>query len=259
MKERKWPVVIYSVVSLLLLILYIALFPSLQSQSQQLAEVLKTMPESLLKALGSSAAQMSNFTLEALLASKQFSILFQALAAVLAISIAANDIAAEIETGTIEFLLSQPISRIKLYFARFFSGSLLLIIFCILSTITVIPMAKLFHVDYSAIVYWRLLFVAILYSLAIYSFSYMLSAIFSAKGRVSGIAGGIVALMYVIFIISSLKESLDKLKYLSFFHYFSADVLYTGIDKLGVWIFIAVIIICTATGAIIFDRRDIAT
>ncbi|MCX6810466.1 MAG: ABC transporter permease subunit [Candidatus Berkelbacteria bacterium] len=259
MKERKWPMLIYSMSSILLLLLYVALYPSMASQSQQLAEVMKSMPEALMKALGSSAAQLTNFSLEALLASKQFSVVFQALAAIFAISIAANDLAGEIETGTIEFLLSQPISRTKLYFSRFFSGSLLLIIFCILSTVTVIPIAKLFHVDYSAVVYWRLLFVSVLYSLAIYSFSYVLSAIFSVKGRVTGIAGGIITLMYVVFIISSLKESLDKLKYLSFFHYFSADVLYTGVDKLGVWIFIAIIIICTTAGALVFNQRDIST
>lgn len=258
-KERKWSVVIYSIVSILLLLLYVALFPSLQSQTQQLTEVLKSMPEGLLKALGSSPAQLSNFNLEALLASKQFSLVFQLLAAILAISIAGNDISGEIEKGTIEFLLSQPISRLKFYFSRFFSGVILLTIFVACSTLAVIPLAAAFHVAYVADIYYKLFWVALLYSVAIYAFSYFLSAIFSNKGRVYGISAGIITFMYVAFLVSALKDNLDKLKYLSFFHYFSPDILFNGtIDKLGVLIFVLTIIVFTFLGAIVFSRRDIA-
>ncbi|MCX6812184.1 MAG: ABC transporter permease subunit [Candidatus Berkelbacteria bacterium] len=258
MKERKWPIIIYSVVSVLLLLLYVSLFPGLQSQSKQLGEVLKSMPAGLLKALGSSADQLSNFTLEALLASKQFSVVFQTMAAILAISIAVNDLAAEIERGTIEFLLSQPVSRLKLYFSRFFSGAILLITFTAFSTISVIPLAKMFNVAYQANVYFMLFFVGSLFALACYSFSYLISALSSTNGRVFGIAGGIIGYMYITFIVSTLKENLDKLKFVSFFHYFSADVIYNGIDKLAIWVFVLTIIICTTVGAVIFQRRDIS-
>lgn len=257
-KERKWSVIVYSTVSILLLLLYVAIFPSLQSQTQQLTEVLKTMPEGLLKALGSSPAQLSNFNLEALLASKQFSMVFQFLAAILAISIAGNDIAGEIEKGTIEFLLSQPVSRLRFYFARFFSGVILLTIFVACSTLVVIPIAAAFNVSYVTDVYFKLFWVALLYSLAIYAFSYFLSAIFSNKGRVYGISAGVITFMYVAFLFSALKENLDKLKYLSFFHYFSPDILFSGtVDKLGVLIFTLVIIVFVTIGAILFSQRDI--
>lgn len=257
-KERKWSVLIYCFVSILLLLLYVALFPSLQSQTQQLTEVLKSMPEGLLKALGSSPAQLSNFNLEALLASKQFSMVFQLLAAILAISIAGNDIAGEIEKGTIEFLLSQPISRLKFYFARFFSGVILLAIFVVCSTLVVIPMAAAYHVSYQADIYYKLFYVALLYCLAIYAFAYFLSSVFSNKGRVYGISAGIITFMYVAFLVSALKDDLDKIKYLSFFHYFSPDILFSGtIDKLGVLIFILTIIIFVSIGAILFTKRDI--
>ena len=259
-KERKWPVLIYCAASVLLLLLYVALYPSLQAQSQQLAEVLKSMPENLLKALGSAPDQLSNFTLEALLASKQFSMVWQLLAAILAISIAGNDLAGEIERGTVEFLLSQPVSRLKLYFARFISGSILLTIFAAVSTLLVIPMAAAFNVAYVADTYYKLFFVAWLYSLAVYAFAYFLSALNSSKGRVYGISAALITIMYVAFLVSALKDSLDKLKYISFFHYFSADLLTSGqIDKLGVLIFILTIVIFLGLGAVVFEERDIAT
>jgi ABC-2 type transport system permease protein len=258
-KERKWSVIIYSAASILLLFLYVALYPSLQSQSAQLSVVMKTLPANLLKALGTAPSQLSNFTLEALLASKQFSAVFQFLAAILAISIAGSDIAGEIEKGTIEFLLSQPISRLKLYFSRFLAGVILLTIFVAASTLAVIPLAAAFHVAYVASAYCKLFLMAWLFTIAFYAIAYCLSAIFSSKGRVSGISAGIVTVMYLIFIIAALKDSLDKLKYFSFFHYFAPDILTSGtIDKLGVWIFIATIIVFVSIGAMVFNRRDIA-
>lgn len=257
-RERKWSYAIYIAISVLLLLLYVALFPSLQSQSQQLAEVLKTMPANLLKALGSSADQLSNFTLEALLASKQFSFPFQMLAIILGVAVAGTDISGEIENGTITFLLSQPVSRMKLYFSKYLAEVMMLTIFVAASTLVVIPLAVLFHVDYNAGIYFKLFWVAELFTIAVFSFSYMLSALFSTRGKVFGIASGLFALMYIVFIFSAIKESLDKLKYLSFFHYFSPDILYSGtIDKLGVGIFVAVIIVTTSIGAIYFVKRDI--
>jgi len=257
-KERKWPVIIYCAVSALLLILYVALYPSLQPQTQQLIEVFKTMPEGLMKALGTSPDQLTNFTLEGLLASKQFGFVWQLLAAILAITIAGNDLAAEVEKGTIEYLLSQPISRLKLYFARYVSGTILLTIFAAISTLLVIPIAMVFNVDYAAEIYYKLFFVAWLYSLATYSIAYFLSAAFSSKGTVYGISAGIITVMYIAFLFSALKESLDWLKYASFFHYFSADILYSGkIDKLGALIFVLTIIIFLTLGAVVFKQKDI--
>jgi ABC-2 type transport system permease protein len=258
-KERKWSVVIYSAISALFLLLYVALFPSLQSQTQALTEVLKTMPEGLLKALGSSPSQLSNFTIEALLGSKQFSMFFQLFAAILAFGIAASDLSGEVENGTIEYLLSQPVSRLKLYFARFISGLILLTIFVAASTLLVMPMAAAFHVAYVPHIYWQLFFDALLFTMALYSFAYFLSALFSNKGRVIGIATGVFAIMYGVFIVSALKKNLDKIKYASLFHYFPGEILNGGgIDKLGVWIFLAIIIVFTTLGAIIFKNRDIA-
>jgi ABC-2 type transport system permease protein len=258
-KERKSSVIIYSLMSILFLWLYIALFPSLQEQSQAISAVMKSMPEGLMKALGSSPDQLSNFTIEALLNSKQFSMVFQLFAAILAFSIAASDLAGEVENGTIEYLLSQPVSRLKLYFSRYFSGIVLIIVFVAASTLSVMPLATLYHIDYSSGVYLPLFIDALLFTLALYSFAYFLSSFLSNKGKVVGISSGILVVSYVAFIFSALKDSLDKVKYLSVFHYFPGEILMGGgIDKLGVWIFIGIIIFFTFIGAVLFNKRDVA-
>ena len=258
-KERKWSVIIYGVMSVLFLWLYVALFPSLQAQTQALIAVFKSMPAGLLKALGSSPDQISNFTLEALLGSKQFSMVFQIFAAILAFGIAASDLSGEVENGTIEFLLSQPVSRLKIYFARFISGLILIIIFVAASTLSVMPMAAAYHVAYVPHIYYQLFFDGLLFTMALYAFAYFLSAMFSSKGKVIGISSGILVIMYVAFLVSALKDNLDKIKYVSFFHYFPNEILNGGgIDKLGIWIFAITIVVFTGLGAVIFKKRDIS-
>jgi ABC-2 type transport system permease protein len=257
-KERKTSVIIYIVISVLFLWLYVALFPSLQAQSQALGALLKSMPEGLLKALGSAPDQLNNFTLEALLGSKQFSMTFQIFVAILTFGLAASDLSGEIEGGTIEYLLSQPISRLKFYFARFISAFILITIFVAASTLLVMPLAALYHVVYVSNIYWELFADGLLLSMALYSFAYFLSAMSSAKARVIGISTGIFVVMYGAFIVSALKDNLDKIKYISLFHYFPGEILNGGgIDKLGVWIFAIIIVLFTTLGALIFKKRDI--
>jgi hypothetical protein len=77
---------------------------------------------------------------------------------------------------------------------------------------------------------------------------------------VYGVGAGMLAVMYTAFLVAALKDSLDKFKYISFFHYFPPDLLTSGtIDKVGVWVFVIVIVVFTSFGALIFDERDIAT
>jgi ABC-2 type transport system permease protein len=255
--ERKWPVLIYCASSVILLFLYISLYPSLQSQMQSLNQLMATFPKGVLTAFG--ITNLTNFTLESLLVSKQFGLVWPLLAGILGISLAGNDLAREIEQGTIEFLLAQPISRAKLYWSRFIAEISALIVFAAVSTLPAIPIAMAFHVDYIGVNYFKLFLVATLFAWAIYSMSMFFSALFSTKGRVYGVMSGIVVAMYVAFLLSTLENSLDKLKYFSFFHYFTANVLIDGkFDWLAMVVFSATIIVFTILGLIIFKRRDIA-
>jgi len=255
--ERKWPVLIYCGSSLLLLLIYVAIFPSMQAQTQQLIQILQSMPKAILSAFGS--ANITNFTLENLLVSKYFSLVWPLLAAILGISMAGNDVAYEVEKGTIEFLLAQPISRTKIYFARFLAEIFALAIFSALSTISVIPMAIAFHINYVAINYFKLFLMAILFAWTIYALSLFFSCLFSNKGRVYGVMGTIIIAMYVASLVATLKDSLDKLKYLSFFYYFTSNILVDGkFNWLAIILFSIIIIIFLVLGLVVFQKRDIA-
>lgn len=260
-RDRYGAILIYCGVVIGLIFMYVALFPSLQTQSQQYAEIFKSFPDTFMKAFGFDSAQAFFFSLESFMSAEQYSLTWPILAAILSMSIAANNIVYEIENGTIEFILSQPISRLKFYFGRFFAGLIFLAIFTVASVLFVIPAAKIFDVAYVFDNYFKLFWGAFLFIAAIYSIATFFSSVMSEKGKTYAITAGIVIGMYVLNIVSSLKDGLGDLKYFSFFHYFSATkLLVDGVaDEHSVWVFGLTIVVFTLAGAIAYSRRDIAT
>ncbi len=260
-RDRYGAVLIYCAAVVGIIFMYVGLYPALQSQSQQYAEIFKSFPESFLKAFGFESAQAFFLSLESFMSAEQYSLTWPILGVILSMSFAANNIVHEIEKGTIEFILSLPLSRLKFYFGRYFAGLFLLAIFTALSVLPVIPIAKLYDVSCVWENYFKLSLGAFLFIGAIYSITTFFSAITNEKSKTYAFSAGIVITMYVLNILSSLKENLENLQYFSFFHYFSASKLLVDgeIDIHLVWVFSLTIVIFTVLGAIAYSRRDIAT
>ena len=258
-RDRWVVIVIYLAVALAFLLMYIAMFPSFANQQEQWDQMLKSMPQEMMKAFNLqdySFAHLENF-----LSSELYSITWPLLLIILSISSAGAALANEIEKGTIEFLLSMPISRTKLFISRYLAGTLVILVFVALTIYAAIPLAKIFNIEVQAVNYSSLALIAFLFGLAIFSIAMFLSAMLSERGKVYFISAGVIVLMYVANIVVKLKEKYADLKYISFFHYFDSVkiLIHNEIDKVGIWVFLATIIIFTIAGLVAFDKRDIAT
>lgn len=259
LKDKKASIIAYSVAEVLFVTMYVSLFPALQKQSEQLQQLLSTYPKELY-----SVFQVQDFnfsTLEKFLGLEQFSFMWPILAIILVTSLAGNALANEINKGTIANILAKPVSRMKLYTARYIAGLKAYGIFLVISIFCPIPIAAIFHVDFVARAYVVLAALCALFGVAIYSIAFMFSALFSDKSKVYMLTGGLMFLMYVLNVLASLKESINNLRYASFFYYFD---FHTALDQhyirwSSVIVFILVIIVTTTIGALIFKKRDIAT
>jgi ABC-2 type transport system permease protein len=258
-KDRWLLILIYIIAAIAFLSMYVGLFPSFSSQMDSMKEMLKSYPESFLKAFG---FDINNFTtLEGFLATEEYSLMWPILSLFMVIGFAGAALAGEIEKGTMEILLSQPISRLKIYFSRYIAGLLMIIVYVGVTIYAIIPLANMFNVSYVSGGYTKLFYLGLMFMTAVFSFAYMLSAIFSDRGKVYFITGGMLVLMYVANILSAIKDSLENLKFASFFYYYSPSkaLVYHEIDKWSFWVFAGVTIVCLIIGAIIYSRRDITT
>lgn len=258
-KDRKIILLVYCLANIGLIWLYIGLFPSIKEQSVNLEQLVKSYPETLLKAFNFDINSFT--TIEGFLAGEQFSFVWPIMLIFMLVGFSGSAIAGEIEKGTVEVLLSQPISRVKLFFGRYFAGLMMLALFVILSIFPALPIISAYDISYKLDHFLTLAILCFLFGWAILSIGMMFSSIFSDKGKVFFMTGGLLVVMYVLNIVAVLKDNLANLKYLSFFYYFnhSAALIYDKIDNLAYWVFLGTALVCTLIGAIWFSKRDIAT
>jgi ABC-type transport system involved in multi-copper enzyme maturation permease subunit len=169
-------------------------------------------------------------------------------------------ISKEIETRTMGFLLSQPISRMKLYLSRYIAGVIGLIFFILMSETITWPLVRLFGDS----VYWSDIFkvglLGFMLGLFVLGLTMMISSFTSESSKTTTYAGGILIIMYVLFLISSLESKLRNLKYLSLFHYYDpANII--GSDRIGSSVIISLLVFSLVTcviGLLRFVNRDVA-
>lgn len=249
---------IYSLSSVAFLEMYIALFPTIRQSATQFDQMLKTMPQELFKAMNMDPNTLSFATLEAYLSTEYMSFLWPILAIIFAISIANYISVGEVDKGTMETLASLPANRTRIFIERYMTGLLILAGFCAVSFFGAIPLAEFHGAEYIIGNFLTASVGSFLFVWAVYSLATLSSVIFSEKSTATMISSGILILMYVLSIISGLKESLQNLQYISFFHYFNgSDLLIKNVyTEYSLLAFGGFAIVATLGALFWFNRRD---
>ena len=260
LKDKRKSLTIFCVGAVAFLEMYIATFPMLSKQAAQFNEMMKMFPPEMFKSFGIDIAALTFSRLESYLAMEQYNIFWPILGIILSITLASAVCAADVEKGVMETYISLPISRIKIFLSRYLAGVAGVIIFSFTTIYAIIPLAMIHNINYDVANYSKLLVGGIFFIVAIFSIATFISVISSEKGRVSMITGGLMMLMYVLNVLSTLKDSLVNLKYFSFFYYFSASSL---LDKnqyvdYSILVFSCVIIVFTSLSVLFFKKRDLS-
>lgn len=256
LRDKKTTLAVYCIVSILLLWMYMALFPSIQKQAGQLGQFTQSLPEGLNKVFGFGDIDFTN--LEGFLTLEYFNFLWQFLTIFLSVSFMGS-LAQDMQRGTMDFVLSRPVSRLKVFIGRVWGTALAVFIFTVVSILSVVPLSELHGIEYRFSHYITTAVVGFFFSISIVGIASMFSALFSDRGRAYMLSGGILLAMYVANIVANLKEGLEDLKYLSIFHYFDPQqALVEGeVSISAVSVFFGIAIAAMFIGALVFKRRDI--
>lgn len=257
-KDKKIFISVYCLFAILMMFMYVAMYPSIRDEAENFDELMQSYPEEFFKAFNIETISFDR--VENFLSIENYSIVWPLMAMFMMVSLAGYSIAKEIEKGTAEILLAKPVSRLKIYFTRYLTGTIILLLFTLVSVFSVIPLAEIYNVDYALDHHVKIFVLSFLLGLAVFSVSLMFSSMFSEKGKAYAVSGGLLLLMYVLNLVASLKEDLENLKYASFFYYydFNKALIENSIDNLSIYVFLGVIVVCTTIGAIWFNKRDIA-
>jgi ABC-2 type transport system permease protein len=257
-KDRKTSLIIYMASAILFMWMYVALFPSIAARAETFTALMDSFPAEVFAIIGMEEMNLSS--LESFLSMEHFSFVLPFMAIFLLVPVAGRAIAGEIELGTVELLIGRPVSRSKLYLAKYASGMGILAAFTIFSVFSVIPFAGLHGVEYNVAGIASGAVIVFLLGWAVFSMSLMFSSFFANKSKVYMASGGVLLGMYVLNAIALINENLAALKYFSFFHYYAySDALINQtLYGTGCLVFLGVSIVCSAAGLWWFRKRDIA-
>ena len=191
--------------------------------------------------------------------SLEFLALWPLLMCVYAIFNAGGVAAREVDKGTMDMLLSQPLKRHHVIISKFLVFPLALIAVTIACIIVIlIGMAVIGNFsDLEGIC--LAFFPAILIALAVASYSLLFSCIFLDPRKVMLASGSLTGLFYILHILSRAIDQLDWMGNLSIFHYYEPAPIASelSLNWVGISIYLSIIIVCFAASIYVFRRRDI--
>ena len=172
---------------------------------------------------------------------------------------AATSISKEIESKTIDLLLSNPVSRKQIVFERFlgFIPFILIVNFSVMATVLVTTAAIGEEINVGYLFMTHL--VSIPYFLTVVGIGIIISVIIDEKMKASIFVIAILIGMYIFESISLLSPKYESLGFISITHYFDPyDVLKSGdVDLVGLVILFVIAFECVLFSMLYFEKRDI--
>lgn len=247
---KRWMLLAWGAGLLLLTIFTMLFFPTFK----QIGESFKDVPDSLKSFLGDANTYKSI----AGYADVQILSQYDFMTLILGVILMTGLLAGEEGAGTLQTLLVQPVSRLRVYIEKLFGGMAIIALVCLGISAGMGIGALLVH---ESIQIGRLLeaaFAMWLITMVFSGLGYALGAVMGRRGIAGGIAG---VLAFISLLINSLAESVKGLRPVDKvlpFHYFNKPgVLTNGLDWHDSLILIITIIVPLVIAAFVFVRRDI--
>ena len=258
LKLGRWGILAWSGIVFLYALFVVYLYPIISESSQEIMNYINSLPDAFKAAFGLEGKLTEMLSLEAF-ASVEFFSFWPLLIGIYGIFVCVG-IAREMEQGTLDLLMAQPVSRYKVILAKFgvfVVSAFLIAVFSILGI-----MAGAATVDTPVNVgSISLVFVeAFLLVLALGSVTLLCAAIFLRPRQALMVAGIFMGLSYILnFVVPALPESFEWLRNLSvFYHFQPADIATdVALNNLSIAIYVGIFVVCTGAAVITFQRRDL--
>lgn len=253
MKEHWKTTIILTLLFVFMTAMYAGMFPQFE---EALLEMLST-------GFGDSfnflphADQMATYT--GFLTLELYQIFWLLILAIMLGFIVGSSITKEIESKTIDILMSNPVSRKQIVFEKFIG---LIPMFLVINFITMFAVLGITNAINESIDFGNLFLVhlvSIPYFLAVLSIGILLSVIINEKMKASIFLIALLIGMFFINSISLMTPDIEFLGNFSLSHHFDPFVVLNAgeVNISGVLVYISIITVCLITSMIYFEHKDI--
>ena len=189
---------------------------------------------------------------------EMFSLMLPISLAIIGIGTGASAIGREENNGTLELLLSSPVSRGRILLEKFAAVSAQLAIICLVILLSIIAAKDAFDFNISISNTALATLSVFLVGLVFASISMMVQAITGKRGLAIGVCSGLLITSYFIDSLAPLVDSIDNFKYASAFYYYEGqEALIDGITVANTVILSAASAAFVAAAYFGFRNRDI--
>lgn len=220
-------------------------------------EILEAWPEDMKALMLGSEVDMG--TPAGFLNAELFNMFLPLLFLIYTIGTAVNSIAGEEEEGTLDLLLSTPISRVKVLLHKFLALFVSLGVIGLLTWLGFVLGIVIYDIDLSISKITAAMTSTLLLSLALGMVGFAFGATVGKKGAALGAAAGAGVLSFLLNGLSQIVDYLEPFQKFSLFYYqVNSDPLRNGLKLGDAGVFIGVITVLLLVAWLGFRRRDLA-
>jgi beta-exotoxin I transport system permease protein len=237
--------------------LIVAVWPTVKG-TPAIEKLHNSYPEAL-KAFTSFGGGVDFGTPAGYLGAELFSFMMPLLLLVAGIGAGARSIAGEEEAGTLDLLLANPLSRVRLALEKLGAVAIELIALGIVLLAALEVSARVAGMRIAFDKLAAASVSAVLLALAFGAIAFLLGAAMGHRGRAVGIASALAVAAYLLNSLASLIKGIESLRPISpFYHYAASDPLHSGLQAGHVLVLAGIILVASAAAPLLFDRRDLA-
>lgn len=234
----------------------ISLFPSVKSFDMQ--GFINQAPD-YLKGFYTSGGIKDIASIEGFLSGEILSFFLIFIVAFFVAGSASSTIAGAIEKKTMDFQLSQPISRTKYFISDFITTLGFTAIISGITLFAIKPICAAYNIPINGAGIAKLWLMAYIMILSIYGISLLFSSIFRSKAAVVSLTVGLTFAFYMLTTLAAAVDKLKDFKPYSLYYYYKPYELMTGsaIEFKDVTVLLLVFLIGSSLGSFIFNKKDI--
>lgn len=235
----------------------VSVYPTIRD-NPDLNDLVESYPEAL-KAFIAFGGQTDFTSAAGYLGSELFSFMIPILFLVASVGNGAGAIAGEEERGTLDLLLSAPLSRTRVAVEKLAALCLEVVGLGLVLWLALWLGARAGSLDVSAGHLAAATAAVVLLAVAYGAIAFMLAAATGRRALAIGVAVAAAVTAYLVNSLAALVSALEPFQKASpFYHYAAADPLHHGLDAWHTLVLVAIAAAAGAAGVVLFDRRDIA-
>lgn len=246
----------FTITWICLIFLFLAFFDSIKQNATELTALYASFPKELLDTFGKGIDSITSIYGYF---GNQIMLYIVISGCIFTVFITSNSLASEIGNRNILFLLSKPISRLKIYSAKFIAIVISLLASNVVLLITTIIAIKILTKENNLDLNFFVLIYIALFILELFFLG--LSELLGSKlssGKVGAIGSLFVIFSYLLNILSGLSDKATELKYLSPNYYLDlASIAVNKALKPEAMLILILGLVFVSIGGYLFKRRDI--